>query len=49
MYKFLNDNNILYKQQFSFRQNFFTTHIFINLTEKSRQVLDEGNVAAEYL
>ena len=40
LYKFLNDNNILYDLQFGFRQNFSTTHVLINLTE-NRQALDE--------
>ena len=44
MYKFLNDNNILYNPQFGFRQNFSTTHTLINLTENIRQTLDEEKI-----
>ena len=44
LYKFLNDNNILYGPQFDFRQNFSTTHALINLTENIRQALDEGKI-----
>ena len=44
LYKFLNDNNILYDLQFGFRQNFSTTHALINLTENIRQALDEGKI-----
>ena len=50
LYKFLNDNNILYELQFGFRQNISTTHALINLTENIRQALDEEKkVAVEYL
>ena len=44
IYKFLNDNNILYELQFGFRQNFSTTHALISLTENIRPALDEGKI-----
>ena len=44
LYKFLNDNNILYDLQFGFRQNFSTTYALINLTVKIRQALDERKI-----
>ena len=44
LYKFLNDNNILYDLQFGFRKKISTTHALINLTENIRQALDEGKI-----
>ena len=44
LYKFLNDNNILYGLPFGFRQNVSTTHALINLTENIRQPLEEGKI-----
>ena len=44
LYKFLNDNTILYDLQVGFRQNFSTTHAVINLTENIRQALDERKI-----
>ena len=44
LYKFLNDNNILYDLQFRFRQYFSNTHTLINLTKNIRQALDEGKI-----
>ena len=48
MYKrvcqFLTENNIIYDLKFVFRQNFFTAHALINLTENIRQALDEGYI-----
>ena len=44
VYQFLTENNINYGLQFGFRQNFFTAHALINLTENIRQALDEGYI-----
>ena len=43
LHTFLNNNNIIYNLQFGFRQHYFTSHALINITEKIRQALDEGN------
>ena len=47
LYKFLNDNNILYELQFGFRQNLSTTHVLIHLTENIRQALDKGKIGCK--
>ena len=44
LYKFLNDNNILYELQFGFKQNFSTTHPLTNSTENITPALDEGKI-----
>ena len=44
LYKFFNDNQLIYQLQFGFRQNYSTSHALINLTEEIRNNLDKGNV-----
>ena len=44
VYQFLTENNIIYDLQFGFRQNFSAAHALINLTENTRQALDEGYI-----
>ena len=39
-----NTNNIIDNLQFGFRQQYFTSHPLINITEKIRKALDDGNV-----
>ena len=34
---FLNKHNTLYERQFSFRDNYSTTHALLDITEKIRQ------------
>ena len=43
-YTFLNNNNIIYKLQFGFRQQYSTSHALINITENIRKALDDGNI-----
>ena len=47
MYKrlsnFLDINDLIYSLQFGFRQKYSTTHALINLTESTKQTLDEGS------
>ena len=43
-YTFLNNNNIIYKLQFGFRQQYSTSHALINITENTRKALDNGNI-----
>ena len=47
MYKrlsnFLDINDLIYSSQFGFRQKYSTTHALINLTESTKQTLDEGS------
>ena len=43
--KFFNNNNLFFLLQFSFRQNYSTTHALISLTETIRKYLDEGKLA----
>ena len=44
LYTFLNKNNIIYNLQFGFRQQYFTSHALINITENIRKALDDGNI-----
>ena len=43
LYTFLNNNNIIYNLQFGFRQQYSTSHAFINITENIRKLFDDGN------
>ena len=47
MYKrldtFLNKNNFIYNLQFGFRQQYFTSHALINITENIRRAIDDEN------
>ena len=44
VYQFLTENSIIFDLQFGFRQNFYTAHALINLTENIWQALDEGYI-----
>ena len=44
LYAFLDYNNIIYDLQFGFRQQYFTSHALINITENIRKALDDGNI-----
>ena len=44
VYQFLTKNNVIYDLKFAFRQNIFTAHALINLTENIKQALDEGYI-----
>ena len=44
MYTFLNNNNAIYNLQFGFRQQYFTSHALINITENIRKALHDGNI-----
>ena len=44
LYTFLNKNNVIYNLQFGFRQQYSTSHALINITEKIRKALDDGNI-----
>ena len=43
LYTFLNNNKI-YNLQFGFGQQYFTSHVLINITENIRKALDDGNI-----
>ena len=43
LYTFLNNNNI-YNLQFGLRQQYFTSHALINITQNIRKALDDGNI-----
>ena len=43
-YTFLSNNNIVYNLQFGFRQQYFTSHALISITENIRKTLDDGNI-----
>ena len=49
MYTFLNNNNTIYNLQFGFRQQYYTFHALINITEKIRKPLDDGDVGCGVL
>ena len=40
LYTFLDNENIIYDLQFGFRQQYFTSHVLINITENIRKALD---------
>ena len=42
LYKFVEDNKLVYNLQLGFRQKHSTTHALIHLTEKIREQLDSG-------
>ena len=44
LYTFLNNKNIIYDLQFGFRQQYYTSHALINITENIRKALDDGNI-----
>ena len=44
LYTFLNNNNIIYNLQFGFRQQYYTSHALINITENIRKAFDDGNI-----
>ena len=44
LYTFLNKSNVVYNEQFEFRQHYSTSHALINITENIRKALD-GNIA----
>ena len=43
MYVFLNNNDI-YNLQIGFRQQYYTSHALINITENIRNALEDGNI-----
>ena len=42
LYTFL--NNIIYNLQFGFRQQYYTSHVLINITANIRKVLDDTSI-----
>ena len=44
LYTFLNNKKIIYDLQFGFRQQYSTSQALINITEKMRKTLDDGNI-----
>ena len=46
LYTFLNNNNnVIYNLQFRFRHKCSASHAFINITEKIRKALGDGNIS----
>ena len=43
-YTFLSNNNIIYNLQFAFRQQYYTSHTLINITENIVKAIDDGNI-----
>ena len=43
LHTFLNNNNIIYKLQFGFREQYLTSHALINTTMNIRKAFDDGN------
>ena len=41
---FLNKNNVICNLQFEFRQQHSTSYALINITENTRNALDDGNI-----
>ena len=48
LYKFLNDNNIIYPLQFGFRQKYSTAFALIHLIETIKEPLDQGKYGMRY-
>ena len=46
LYAFLEENEVLFKNQFGFREKCSTSHSLIEITEKIRESIDSGNQAA---
>ena len=46
---FLDYKNIIYDLQFGFRQQYFTSHALITITENIRKALDDGNIVCGVL
>ena len=44
LYIFLDNKKIIYDLQFRFRQRYSTSHFLINIAEKMRKALDDGNI-----
>ena len=44
LYTFFNENNVIYKLHFGFRQKYFTSHVLINTIEIVRKALDDGDI-----
>ena len=42
LYKFVEDNHIIYSQQFGFRKKISTTLALLSLTEEIQQEIDKG-------
>ena len=47
LYKFFEDNKLIYNLQFGFRQKHPTSHALIHLTDKIREQLDNGKYGCE--
>ena len=45
LYTFPNRNNVIYKLQFGFRQQYSTSHALINITENIIKAIDDGNIS----
>ena len=45
LYTFRNKNNVIYNLQFGIRQQHFTSHTLINITENTRKALGDGNIS----
>ena len=43
MYKFLDNNNLIYDRQFGFRSKYSTSHALISTTEWIKSLIDKGN------
>ena len=43
-YTFLNNDSIIYKLQFGFRQQYSTSHALIDISENLRKALDDRNI-----
>ena len=44
LYIFLDNKKIIYDLQFRFRQRYSTSHFLINIAEKMRKAVDDGNI-----
>ena len=48
VHSFLQNEKLIYKQQFGFRPKHSTTHALINITEKIKDALDHGKSACGF-
>ena len=49
LYTFFSNNDIIDNLQFGFRQQYFTSHALINITENIRKALHDGNIGCGLL
>ena len=47
LYTFLNNNNVIYNLQLGLREQYSTSHAFVDIIENIRKGLDDGSIGCE--